>query len=607
MDRKSIFVIVLCIGFMFIWQAVFVPKYFSKPAPPVTQRTNSPAATTTGATGTTNGMPSDALAVGDQVRPTFSTNVAEQLLVLTNENAKYIFTSRGGGLKEVELVKFPQIITRKSELPSDEPNVATLNLHAHLPVLAILGDSSLIDDGEFTLTQTGTGVRVEKTLASGLRLVKEFEPSSNYLVHTSVRMENLTSNSITLPVQEWVIGTATPMGPFDDGMNVGLMWYDGKKTHETMTPYFDNKRFGCLPGTPRTEYQDGASNVVWVVAKNQFFGLLAMPQTEAQAVVARAIDMPRPTEGVYASPTKPLRKGFETALIYPAFMLPAGATATNNLNLYIGPKEYRTLAALAGRYNNEADRVMGFGFFGFFSKALLLAMNWLQHTLSISYGWAIIVLTILLKILFWPLTAASTRTSQKMAALAPEIKAIKEKYKDDPMKAQKKQMELFSQNNVRPVAGCLPMLVQLPVFFGLFMMLRTAIELRGASFLWAIDLSRADTIFTIPGLTFLPFSGPEGFPVNLMPLLYISSAIWQTHITPMSPSMDATQQKLMRWMPLFFLLFLYNFSSGLALYMTVNNLLTILQTWLMRRKYPVAAVVTTAAPSVLTPTSKKKK
>jgi YidC/Oxa1 family membrane protein insertase len=132
--------------------------------------------------------------------------------------------------------------------------------------------------------------------------------------------------------------------------------------------------------------------------------------------------------------------------------------------------------------------------------------------------------------------------------------------------------------------------------------------LRGASFFWATDLSKTDTLFTIPGLSFIPFlSTPEGLPLNLLPLLYISSAIWQTHITPMSPGMDPTQQKLMRWMPLMFLAILYNFSSGLALYMTVNNLLTILQTKLMKRNQPLPAAATPAKASILTPASKKKK
>jgi YidC/Oxa1 family membrane protein insertase len=387
------------------------------------------------------------------------------------------------------------------------------------------------------------------------------------------------------------------------------MWYDGDKSHETLSAYFDNRTMGCFPGTPKTEYRAGASNVVWVAAHNQFFGLLAMPQTPALQVVSRAVEMPRPTEGRFSYPDKPLRKGFETTMTYSATTLTPGQSQEQHVSMFIGPKEYRTLASIANQYNNNADKAMGFGFFGFFSKGLLLIMNWLHTALSIPYGWAIIVLTVLLKIVFWPLTAASTRSAQKMAALAPQLTALKEKYKAEPAKFSQKQMEFFRENKINPVAGCLPMLVQLPVFFGLFMMLRTAIELRGASFFWAMDLSKTDTLFVIPGVSFIPFmSTPEGLPINLLPLLYIASAIWQTHITPMSPTMDATQQKLMRWMPLMFLLFLYNFSSGLALYMTVNNLLTILQTWLMKRNQPPVPVVAVAAKaSVLTPASKKKK
>ncbi len=612
MDRKSITVFVVCIALIFLWQGVLVPKYFTDPpkppAPGAVIATNVPAAdgTQTVATVTT---PAPNVPAGEWVRPTFATNAAEETLVLTNENVRYVFTSRGGGLKQIELVKFRETITRNGKGQPAPDNVATLNTPAQLPVLAVVGDSQLIGDGLFTLTQTATGVRAEKLLSNGLRLVKEFELSTNYLVHATIRWENTSSNAVALPLQEWVIGTATPMGDNDDGTAVGLMWYNGDKSQETLTAYFDNKKLGCFPGTPRTEYRAGEGNVVWAAAHNQFFTLLAMPQTPAQQVVARAIPMPRPETGRFSFATSPLRKGFETTLVYPATILAPGQSTEQQLQLFTGPKEYRTLATIAGRYKNNADLVMGFGFFGFFSKALLLVMNWLNQALSIPYGWAIIVLTILLKILFWPLTAASTRSAQKMAAVAPHLAALKEKYKDDPAKLSQKQMEFFRENKINPVAGCLPMLVQLPVFFGLFMMLRTAIELRGASFLWAADLSQPDTLFVIPGVTFIPFlSTPGGLPLNLMPLLYIATAIWQTHMTPMSPTMDPMQQKMMRWMPLMFLLFLYNFSSGLALYMTVNNLLTILQTWLMKRNAPPAPVI--AAPtkaSVLTPASKKKK
>jgi YidC/Oxa1 family membrane protein insertase len=171
---------------------------------------------------------------------------------------------------------------------------------------------------------------------------------------------------------------------------------------------------------------------------------------------------------------------------------------------------------------------------------------------------------------------------------------LKEKYKDDPAKMNKKLMEFMKENKVSPLGGCLPMVLQMPVFIGFFYMIRSAIELRGAPFLWVGDLSKADTLFLIPGLN---------FPFNLLPLLMGATMLWQSHLTPPSPGMDPMQQKMMRYMPLMFLVFLYNYSSGLALYWTVQNLLSIAQTKLTKTNAPV----TLQPPSVLTPLQKKKK
>jgi YidC/Oxa1 family membrane protein insertase len=251
---------------------------------------------------------------------------------------------------------------------------------------------------------------------------------------------------------------------------------------------------------------------------------------------------------------------------------------------------------------------MGFnGFFGFFSKALLLSMNWLANTLSLPYGWAIIVITVIIKGLFWPITAAQTRMSRRMAALQPQMKAIQEKYKDDPLKAQKKIGEFWKEHKINPLSGCLPLLLQMPVFFGFFFMIRTAIELRGAKFLWVADLSKPDTLFVIPGLNFIPFlATPEGLPFNLLPLLMGVTMLWQAHLMPPSPGMDPTQQKIMKYMPVMFILFLYNYSAGLALYWTVQNLLSVLQTKFTKVEPPKTPPAPTTSPA-LTPASKKKK
>ncbi|HXB59430.1 MAG TPA: YidC/Oxa1 family membrane protein insertase, partial [Candidatus Acidoferrales bacterium] len=181
---------------------------------------------------------------------------------------------------------------------------------------------------------------------------------------------------------------------------------------------------------------------------------------------------------------------------------------------------------------------------------------------------------------------------KKMQALAPEVKVLKEKYADDPQKFTQKQMELWRKNNVSPMSGCLPMLIQMPVFLGFFTMIRSAIELRGAHFLWVADLSKPDTLFLIPGFD---------FPFNLLPLLMVGVMVIQAHMQPVSPGMDPSQQKMMRYMPLIFLVFLYNYSAGMALYMTISTLAGIVQTRLIKNM-PAPAVV-----SPLTPPQKKKK
>ena len=157
---------------------------------------------------------------------------------------------------------------------------------------------------------------------------------------------------------------------------------------------------------------------------------------------------------------------------------------------------------------------------------------------------------------------------KRMAALQPEMTAIREKYKADPQKMNTKLMEFMKEKKVSPVGGCLPMLIQIPFFLGFYQMLQGAIELRGASFLWACDLSQPDTLFIVPGLN---------VPFNLLPIIMGATQLWQAQMTPPSPGMDPAQQKIMKYMPLMFLVILYNFSAGLALYWTVQNLLSIVQ------------------------------
>jgi YidC/Oxa1 family membrane protein insertase len=537
--------------------------------------------------------------------PAVEPGLPAQILVLTNDHTRYTFTSRGGGLQQVDLLEYPDTLSaRWRGLNQSASNgVASLNTHAAEPVLAVLTGAGLGGDLNYTLTRTRDGVRAEKVFPDGLVLTKEFQLSSNYLVNATVSWRNDSGQPLALPAQEIVVGTATPMDVDDNSMYLGATWCDGETYYDTPVTYFSTNTttLGIFPRQPTPDFHAGNGNVIWAAAHNQFFALLAMTPTNApaQQVAARPVILP-PLADVPGNPGLLYPRGIQTTLVYPAQTLTASSTLTRQITIFAGPKEFRTLSLIGEQLHNHADLAMNFGtgyagFWGigtFFAKLLLSAMNWLHDVTGLGYGWTIVVITILLRILFWPFTAASMRSAKKMQALGPEVKALKEKYKDDPQKFTQKQMELWKKNKVNPMSGCLPMLVQMPVFFGFLAMIRCAIELRGAHFLWVSDLTKPDTILMIPGLN---------FPFNLLPLLMVGTMVWQAHLQPPSPGMDESQMKMMRYMPLMFLVFLYNYSSGMALYMTVSTLAGAVQT-IMTKVKPAAA-----ANPALTPAPKNQK
>ena len=611
MDKTGIIVVSICVALLGVW---FFERIKQEEHAAVTAQAAQLQAqlaatnaitplTPSGAPLTTTTLPTAPAA--------FNTNLPEQLIVLTNAQVRYTFTSRGGGLKLIELLRYPETISArwKGEVHNSS-SVASLNTRSSIPVLAVLGDPSFVGDGNFTLTRTGAGVEAQKHFPDGLVLTKDFELSSNYLVNARISWKNDSYQTLTVPAHEVVIGTATPMDADDVSPLWGAMWYDGTNQVQNATVYFNTNSstfFGLGHRTPTLDYQAGNSNVVWAAVHNQFFALLAMPQDRAWQVIERPVVLPRfQDDGTALNVASP--QGVQTALVYPGATLTANGSLDHQWTIYAGPKEFRTLSQIADQRNNRADLVMNFGtgfssFWGigtFFAKLLLSAMNALHDLTGLGYGWIIVLITILIRALFWPLTAISLKSSKKMQALAPEIAALKEKYKDDMQKFTQKQMELWKKNGVSPMSGCLPMMVQMPVFMGFYTMIRSAIELRGASFLWAADLSKPDTLFMIPGITFIPvLSTPDGLPFNLLPLLMVGAMIWQAHLQPASPGMDPSQQKMMRYIPLMFLLIFYNYSSGMALYMTVSTMAGILQTRLTK--------ISMGATPVLTPVPKSKK
>jgi len=259
----------------------------------------------------------------------------------------------------------------------------------------------------------------------------------------------------------------------------------------------------------------------------------------------------------------------EEKLLFP---IPSGSEAIQQrLDIFIGPKDFDALE----RIGHSLSRGVNLGWFAFIAVPLLHILQ-LSHRFTGNYGIDIILLTVIIKILFIPLTQRSFKSMRAMQKLQPQMAKIREKFKDTPEQMNKEIMELYRRHKVNPLGGCLPMVLQIPVFFGLYEALLNTVELRHAPFcLWINDLSAPDRL----GSTQLPFVQHPGIPV--LTLLMGVSMFVQQWMTPSTG--DPTQQRVMMIMPLLFTFMFVNFPSGLALYWLVNNLLTIAQQFYMNR------------------------
>jgi YidC/Oxa1 family membrane protein insertase len=259
----------------------------------------------------------------------------------------------------------------------------------------------------------------------------------------------------------------------------------------------------------------------------------------------------------------------------------AGGWPYNTFYAYIGPKDLDVL----GRVNPKLTQLVDFGWFAILAKPLFMALHWMYDHGVRNWGWAIVIITVIINFLLFPLKLSSLKSMKKMSALQPQIAAINERYRNiglrDPRKAQQNQevMELYKKHGVNPMGGCVPMLLQIPFFIAFYNVLSNAIELRHANWLWVSDLSQ-----------------PEHLAIRILPLAMIASQFVMQKMTP-TTTMDPTQQKMMLFMPLMLGFLFYGVASGLVLYWLTGNLVSIAQQWFINK---------TATASVPPPTPVKR-
>ncbi len=601
MDRTAIIVVTICVILLFTWPALLEKVSPTPPAQP--QPTNAAPIQVPGQTAPPTTAPlRQAPPTHPPFNPGFQPPVkldSPKLSILETADSSYIFTSEGG-LKTVEL-KEPHVAMGKNfdllwGTNNGDVNSTPIKLNhgVDLPVFALVG----VDDSEFSINTGRNLVTMVSTNQAGIRITKEFSADTNYLLHSTITLANSKSEPITLNQRKLMLGTAMPLQA-DGGYPVwGAQWHNGEDMEDIDEGWFANRTLGCIPGTARPYFMSAGQPVKWVGIHNRFFTMCTIPMEGATGgqVYSTKTNQSLPNDPHEEGEQYVHLTGVLASLQFDAKVLQPGESIVQQFTTYAGPKEYQVLKAHSQTFKKTSlESTMGFdGFFGFFATILLRSMNGI-HSFGLGYAMCIIVITIIIKILFWPLTKKSTVSMKRMAAYQPQMAEIREKYKDDPQKMNKRIMEFMREHKINPMGGCLPILIQLPVFFGFFTMLRSAAELRGAEFLWACDLSQTDTVAYV-----------AGFPINPLPMIMGVTMLLQARMTPVSPTADATQQKIMKYMPLMFIVILYNFSAGLTLYWTLSNMLSIVQTKLTRN-IVVEAPVKSANSALAKPAKPKPK
>lgn len=502
MEKRTLLAIILSILVIVIWSYLFTPKPVPKKAEPPEQTIVQKEPT-----------PEKKVELPVIAEPAV---IEGEDVIVDTDLYRAIFSTKGAVIKHWELKKY------KDKVGSP---VILLNTPGNIPPLSILFEGEGKDIPQrltynvntYKLTLTGTDGNGELLFTSdyqGISIKKRFRFYNNlYKVDLSIETINTPS---------YLLAVGTDFGIFDKK----------ERGHKGPVILIESERKEFDEKLKEERYFTG--NIRWIANEDKYF---------ATAIV-------------------PIGK-VEGASVWKDGNIPEIAiklkSEKNDLILYAGPKEYDTLK----RLNLGLEHIIDFGWFSIVAMPLFWVLKFFYSFLG-NYGWAIILLTIIVRIPFIPLMHKSQQSMKKMQALQPMMAEIKERYKKDPQRMQKELTELYKKHKVNPVGGCLPMLLQIPVFIALYNVLSNAIELRGAPFiLWIKDLSAKD-------------------PYYILPIVMGISMVIQQKMTP--STMDPTQAKMMMLMPIVFTFLFLTFPSGLVIYWLVNNILAIIQQYYANKK-----------------------
>ncbi|MDR3203161.1 MAG: membrane protein insertase YidC [Deltaproteobacteria bacterium] len=502
-------------------------------------------------------------------------NPLREILVQTPEY-KALFTESGARLKSFTLNNYKEqrVNPNTPDRPVELVNLTDKSGSLPLSLRLLVNDSDFLDLSELKFTadkdslivdSSGSGQLTFKGKTSKGLVIERvfvFTPAS-YLIKQKIRLINQSSGAYSGRLGQTLIAR-----PF--GLLTGR--------YETVASYLDNslKSYKTTNAGSKLKDIQNLSSADWLGFMNQYF-LTAMilsggngSQREPSTLALQGFS--RPPDGVELVASWPLKLSAEAETVY-------------DFSFFYGPKDEKVLQEAGYSLNQSID----YGWFSMLGRPMAWLLK-LFYGLVGNYGLAIIIVTVLIKIALWPLTAKSYKSMKALQKLQPRLTELKEKHKDNREAMSREMMQLYKAYKVNPMGGCLPMLFQIPFFIAFYRVLDYALELRGAPFvLWINDLSSPDRLFH---LNFkVPFlDPPTGIPV--LTILMCLSMLWQQKMTPQMG--DPMQAKIMMFMPLIFGIILLNMPSGLVLYWLVNNLLGIWQQKLINRPEPAAAVVGSA-------------
>ncbi len=487
----------------------------------------------------------------------------EQKHTLKTATVSYELSTKGGGIARAILGAADHI---------------TLNEHAIEPIGAIRREPAGADVITYQmLEQSDRSVSFEGTTAEGVRVKKTFmltegASSDDHLLNLTVTLTNTGTAQHRSEEYYLFAGASTALNHADERYQ-SFFWNDNGNADYKISSYYGK---GWL-SEATTEFRQSYANLRYAGVSSRFYSHILTRTTDDKGVPAKFWSSRRRLAAPLAGHPQNAAiedYAYEGSMSLPVIDLAPGASKTETYQVYLGPKEYHRLKKIDEETDRQRRYAMFYGWFKPVSIVLVSVMRWM-HGVTGNWGVAVILLTIFVRLCIWPIHAKSMRTMKRMGLLAPMMKELQEKYKDNPQQQQMEVMKLYRDYGVNPLGGCLPLLLQFPIFIGLYSMLEYAAELRGHGLWWVKDLSAPDTVAQL-----------AGFNINPLPIIMGITMVAQMKLTPQPQTVDKMQQRIFMFMPLIFLWISYDFASALALYWSTQNLFSIAQTWIMKLYVP---------------------